>query len=159
MKHLLRIASLLIISLAFTACSDDDDEQQPQYLPVTTANLNGTWRMAEWNGTQDTDNWYFYITFDRSDETFVSYERMNSMKGEKRTGKFYLEQDEYTGTYTLSGTYDYGKGDWTHEYEVTQMTDKTMTLTATEDKNDVQKYVRVDEVPTDIQKGTRAIVH
>ncbi len=156
MKYIVRIAALCVAFFAFMACHDEESEPQPQYLPVTTANLNGTWQLTEWNGKQTTDTWYYYITFDRKEETFVSYERMNSMKGEKRTGSFAIEQPDTTTAYILSGSYDYGKGDWTHKYEVSQMTENSMTLTATDNKEDVQKFIRVDAVPADIQKGTRS---
>lgn len=155
MKQISKLITLVFLTICMAACSNNSEPQAP-VIP-TPATLNGTWSLTEWNGQTAQDNWYTYITFDRLTDTYVMYQRQNSMKSEKKTGKFTISHDEEANTYTLSGTYDYTFGGvWNHDYIITDMQANTMTLTAKDDAGDVQKYVRVESVPEDIVKGTRS---
>lgn len=157
MKVFNKLITLVLLTLCIVSCSDNNDEPQPSLTP-TPATLNGTWRLDNWNGQGEQDNWYVYITFDRLTDTYVMYQRQNSMKSEKKTGSFTITKDEETNTYVLSGTYDYTFGGvWTNDYVITELHDNTMTLTIKGDDSDVQKYVRVESVPEDILKGTRSL--
>ena len=54
----------------FVACNDDDDVKDA-ILEVNYKNLNGTWRLSEWNGKEMNDELYCYITFDRKEHTYI----------------------------------------------------------------------------------------
>ena len=54
----------------FVACNDDDDVKDA-ILEVNYKNLNGTWRLSEWNGKEMNDKLYCYITFDRKEHTYI----------------------------------------------------------------------------------------
>lgn len=157
MKIVSKLIGFVLLLLCITACQDDKEPEAP-VIP-SAATLNGTWRLADWNGQQEEDNWYVYITFDRLKDTYVMYQRVGSMVAEKKTGTFTIEKDADTNDYVLSGTYDYffNQGVWEHDYIITELTADAMTLTAKDDVSDVQKYVRVESVPEDIVKGTRSI--
>ena len=48
MKTLFRIMALFMLLFSFSACEDEDEPVSS--LEVNPANLNGTWRLEEWNG-------------------------------------------------------------------------------------------------------------
>lgn len=48
MKTLFRIMTLFLTLFCFAGC--DDDEEVLATLDVTAANLDGTWKLVEWNG-------------------------------------------------------------------------------------------------------------
>ena len=102
----------------FVACNDDDDVKDA-ILEVNYKNLNGTWRLSEWNGKEMNDELYCYITFDRKEHTYIMYQNLNSMYSRKLTGSFLIEEKE--DGFILSGTYDFGKGDWANKYIVTEI--------------------------------------
>ena len=76
MRILFRIIPLCILLLGFVAC-DDEDEAKVETLEVTSANLNGTWQLMEWNGEPLAEGTYCYITFIRRDKTFQMYGAQN----------------------------------------------------------------------------------
>ena len=158
MKTINKLIGLLLLLVCMAGCSDSEREESEQQLTPTPATINGTWRLAEWNGWQDSDDWYVYITFDRLEDTYVMYQRVNSMKSEKKTGSFTIEKDPETDSYILDGTYDYtlDDGAWENKYVIISLTDKVMVLTVKGDESDKQTFVRVESVPADIIKGTRA---
>lgn len=47
MKNIFNLIALFAFVLCFTSCDDDEKTDIPT-LPVTPANLNGTWQLAEW---------------------------------------------------------------------------------------------------------------
>lgn len=49
MKTLFRIMTIFLMLFCFAGC-DDDKEEVLSTLDVTAANLNGTWKLVEWNG-------------------------------------------------------------------------------------------------------------
>ena len=66
------------------------------------------------------------------------------------TGNFNIETDVEKGA-IIRGIYDYDEGYWSHEYEVNELTEDTMTWVATDDPNFVQKFVRVEAIPEHIK--------
>ena len=64
MKNVFNLIVLFAFVLCFTSCDDDERTDIPT-LPVTPANLNGTWQLAEWNGQSLAEGTYCYITFNR----------------------------------------------------------------------------------------------
>ena len=61
MKTLFRIMTLFLTLFCFAGC--DDDEEVLATLDVTAANLDGTWKLVEWNGAPLQEGSYCYITF------------------------------------------------------------------------------------------------
>ena len=61
---------------------------------------------------------YLYIEVDRREHRYTMWDNIDSMYATDTTGTFAITEEE-DGTYTLSGTYDYGVGDWSSDYRVT----------------------------------------
>ncbi len=150
-----KIATLLMAlsMVLFTACDNEIDTTVPA-LEVKPYNLEGTWRLAEWNGAPLAEGTYVYIVIDR-DLTFDMYQNTNSMYAELLTGTYKLEEDWRVG-FVISGTYDYGLGAWNHEYVISDLYRESMTWTAKDDAGEVQKFVRIDDVPEDIVESVRS---
>ena len=153
---------LLAVALAFAACDNSDDPVQEISLPVTYANIAGTWRLEQWNGTATNQDRYCYLVIERrpDDETGLRvlkmYTNIDSDKAHLVTSTYELTEDEKSGATIISGLYDYGAGFWTNSY-IVNLTNDQMTWTVTDDAHDVSVYVRCNEVPEDIQNGTRAL--
>ena len=155
MKNIFNLIALFAFVLCFTSCDDDEKTDIPT-LPVTPANLNGTWQLAEWNGQSLAEGTYCYITFNRKEQTFEIYQKFDSMYARYITGDFSIEKDPYLG-YVISGEYDFGNGEWNNDYIVTDLLEAgSMIWTAKDDAGDVSKYVRCDEVPSKIVEEARA---
>lgn len=153
MKTLFKIMALFMLLFNFAACGDDDEEVQIQQLPVNYANLDGTWKLTEWNGQALPEGNYVYISFTRRDHTFKIYQKMDSMYARLITGTFTIEEDEYLG-YVINGEYDYDNGDWNNKYIVVLLENGTMTWTVKDDEEDVSRYERCDAIPDEILKET-----
>lgn len=151
MKTITRITLLIALVCSFAACSDDDNTAAPTTLDVTPANIAGTWMLAEWNGNPIADGTYCYIKFNRKDRSFAMYQNFDSMYPRCITGLFSIEHDEDNG-YTISGTYDYGMGEWNRSYVVTELyATGSMVWTACDNPDDVCKYVRCDTLPDGLE--------
>lgn len=155
MKNLFKLMFLSAFLLCFTACSDEEDTTEKS-LAVTPANLNGVWQLATWNnGEALPEGTYCYVVFNRREQTFEMYQKFDSMYARYITGSFKIENDPYLG-YVISGEYDYGNGEWNHEYIVTDLLSSgSMVWTAADDAGDVSKYVRCDEVPDEIVEESK----
>ena len=148
-----KIANLLmILSVALFAACDDPIETTEPTLKVTPYNLDGTWQLAEWNGAPLAEGSYVYLVLDRKSK-FEMYQNTGSMYPMLYTGTYALEEDWRVGD-IISGVYDYEQGKW-NEYVITDLYKESMTWTAKDDATDVQKFVRVGEVPGDIVEAVR----
>lgn len=155
MKNILKIMALLAVVLCFTSCDDDEKTDNPS-LPVTVANLNGTWQLSEWNGEPVAEGTYCYITFNRREQTFEIYQKFDSMYARYITGYFRLEKDPYLG-YVISGEYDFDRGSWNSDYIITDLLPAgSMIWTAKDDDTDVSKYVRCDGIPSSIKEEAKS---
>ena len=83
MKTLFRIMTLFLTIFCFAGC--DDDEEVLATLDVTAANLDGTWKLVEWNGAPLQEGSYCYITFSRKDKTYKMYDKFSSMYSNLKT--------------------------------------------------------------------------
>ncbi len=157
MNKFLYLFILPFLVVGFSACSDDDTETSPVVLPVTPANLDGTWMLASWQGAPLADGTYCYVVFHRGERTFEMYQKFDSMYPRYITGSFTTKQDPRLG-YVISGVYDFGRGDWAHRYIVTDLLESgVMTWTAEDRTDDVSLYVRCPEgVPADVVEASRA---
>ncbi len=147
MKNLLKIVPMLLMATCFIGCSDDEDKIVIPTIEVNYVTLHGNWMLQEWNGAELSEGIYMYITFDRSEKSFVIYQNFDSMYGRKITGTFELEKDYYKG-HVITGEYDFEKGDWNNEYIITDMLESGSMVWST--NNDVSKYVRCDSIPSNI---------
>lgn len=155
MKNIFKLMVLFALLFCGSSCSDDE-ELTVARLEVTTANLNGVWQLAEWNGQPLAEDTYCYIKFNRKDQTFEMYQKFDSMYARYITGSFSIRKDPYLGA-VIAGVYYYGNGDWNNEYIVTDLLESgSMVWTATEDKGDINKYVRCDRIPDEIIEEVKA---
>ena len=145
---------MFFIPFTFASC-EEDEEVKPEALEVTPANLNGTWKLVERNGKPLPEKTYCYITFIRRDKTFMIYDNFDSMYASLKTGKFEIEHDEWMG-YIVSGSYDFGNGEWNNSYIVTDLLETgSMIWTVKDDSSDVQRFERCDRVPQEIEDEAR----
>ena len=77
MKPLFRIMTLFLTLFCFAGC--DDDEEVLSTLNVTAANLDGTWKLVEWNGAPLQAGSYCYITFNRKNKTYKMYDKFDTI--------------------------------------------------------------------------------
>lgn len=121
-----------------------NDLSQPS-VAVTYSLIDGAWQMVEWQGKPLAEGLYLYVEFDRTEQHFEMWENIGSMYARNTTGSFRIEHDEYD-RYILSGTYDYGVGDWNDEYEVTATSENEMIWRSTTTQ-EVSIYHRIEAIP------------
>lgn len=143
MKRFFKLAALVAV-LVCGACDDDKEYVEP-VLPVTPYNIDGTWRLSEWNGAAPQEGCYIYIEFVRQDMRFTMYQNVDSHYARKRTGRYSITDED-----VIWGVYDYGVGDWERRYKVTGLTADRMTWTVTDDPDDISVYTRCESIPEDI---------
>lgn len=150
MKTLFKILVVMISLVGFTSCSDDDVEFIEPALEVNYANIEGVWKLAEWNGEPLTENVYLYVVFNRRDRRYEQYQKFDSMYARYITGSYLIDDKEDIGS-IISGRYDYGMGNWNNSYVITNLYESgSMIWTAENDEDDVTKYIRCDKVPEDV---------
>ena len=150
-NSIVKVLMLLVISLMTVSCSDD--EIPVQTLEVIPVNLHGTWKLQELNGTELPEGFYVYIDFNRKG-SFKLYQNNDSMYPRCITGSFTIEEDERIGS-VISGVYDFEQGAWNNEYIVTDLLESGSMVWTAKDGDEVSKYVRVDEIPSDILESTK----
>ena len=149
MKNFFKLMLLLLLVLPFQACSDDDGPSVTK-LEVTSNNLAGIWKLHSWSGVAG-EQPVVYIEFIRKHNKFRIYQTYNSMLPEVKTGTFEIDSSDYYKGDVLKGKYDNGMGEWNNTYIVTALYETTLELKAdTKEFSEVQTYVRVSELPTDI---------
>ena len=75
------------------------------------------------------------------------WDNLNSMYATDTSGTFTITPEE-DGTYTLSGTYDYGVGDWNNEYRVTLSEGGNRMIWWTKrEPCEVMEFHRIEEIP------------
>lgn len=153
MRNLYKLMFCVMLAATVAACNSDNDDQEPQYLEATYANVSGTWKLSTWNGQAQTDSPYVYINLDRKEHKFDIFQNLESDKSKHVTGTYVISVDE-NDRYLVKGTYDFSSGWWKHDYEITKVTATEMTWTAT-DQDDVSIYTRVASIPENILNGTR----
>ncbi len=119
-------------------------------MAVTYSSLDGAWQATIIDGRELADDTFCYVEFDRSERRFELYDNFATMYTRHTSGSFAITIDEYD-RYILSGTYDYGVGDWSTEYIVEMnSTGDTMVWQsiATDEKT---TYRRVEAIPEDMK--------
>lgn len=139
MKKFVKFAMVMVVAAVVAACTKPDNNGLV-FLDVTPNNISGVWRMESYdNGVKLPEGCYYYIVFDRADRTFVTYDNLGSMEAYKNSGRYDIVTD---GAAVIRGIYDYGRGDWEHEYYVRNLTSDSMVWVATDDESVKQVYVR-----------------
>lgn len=139
MKKIVKFAMVMVVAAVVAACTKPDNNGLV-FLDVTPNNISGVWRMDSYdNGVKLPEGCYYYIVFDRTERTFVTYDNLGSMEAYKNSGRYDIVTD---GAAVIRGIYDYGRGDWEHEYYVRNLTSDSMVWVATDDESVKQVYVR-----------------
>lgn len=119
MKLINRLFATLIFvaTLTMAGCEKPAPIPTEKPIPVTYAALDGCWQLTMWQGASIAEDTYLYIEFDRATHTYAMWDNIDSMYAVENTGSFTITTEE-DGRYTLSGYYDYGKGDWSSDYYI-----------------------------------------
>ncbi len=156
MKHLLKYLSIALLSFVFLSCDKEPvkDLSEPT-LAVTPTNINGAWRLTEWNSAELPDGRYFYIEFIRRGMLYKSYENTSSAEVHKETGEYNILTDESLGGSVILGRFDNFMGqEWNHRYIVTGLTATRMVWTATDNPEDISVFERIEAIPSEITGET-----
>lgn len=149
MKKIVKFAVMLSVLFGAMACADKDNIGN-EYLDVTFNNISGDWKMESYEGGITLpEGGYYYITFNRKDRRFVSYDNTDSMGAVTLTGRYDIITNEAAIIY---GMYDH-KGDWEQRYYVRNLTKERMEWVAVDDESIVRVYVRT-ELPEWLPKVT-----
>ena len=153
MRKIVKLVMAVAAVIVAVGCSKSETTSGSGYLDVTANNIKGTWCMESFdNGATLAEGSYYYITFNRADRTFVSYDNLESMGLRKRSGRFDIVTD---GAALIYGDYDFGGlglSDWEHRYYVRNLTTDRMEWVATKDESIVTVFVRAELpewIPTD----------
>lgn len=150
MKVLFRMITFFLFAFTFVCCSNEEEVMVPE-LEVNYTNLNGAWKLSEWNGQVLPEEVFCYIEFNRKEHSFVIYQKFDSMYARCITGEFLLEEDDEWGD-VISGTYDYGLGEWNNSYVITDLLPSgSMIWTVKGDDTDVCRYERCNKIPEDVK--------
>ncbi len=141
---------LMLFSVAFVACSEDEEEYVEPQLEVTLHNVSGEWKLQSWaNGQPLAEGSYLYLELVRKDATFAIYDNLGSFQTVVTKGRFVIETDPELGA-VIRGEYEAGGGDWNHRYIIRSLTAREMVWMATDDPRDVSVYVR-EEIPAELK--------
>ena len=141
MKKIVKFAMVIVAMVAAFGCTEPDNNGT-LFLDVTPNNIKGVWRLESYdNGVKLAEGSYYYIVFDRSERTFVTYDNLASMEMVKTSGRYDIMTD---GAAVIRGMYDFGRGDWEHSYYVRNLTTDSMWWVATDDETITQVYVRAE---------------
>ena len=142
------VAALTVVATLLAAgCEKPAPLPNEKSMAVTYATLDGSWQLTMWQGTPMAEDTYLSIEFDRREHRYTMWDNIDSMYATDTTGTFAITEEE-DGTYTLSGTYDYGVGDWSSEYQVILWNKgKNMKWKSRNGSHQVMDFVRVDEIP------------
>ena len=142
------VATLFVVAtLLIAGCEKPAPLPTEEVTPVTYMAIDGCWQLEMWQGRPIAEDTYLYIEFDRKERRYTIWDNIDSMYATDTTGTFTITEEE-DGTYTLSGTYDYGVGDWSCDYQVILWNKgKSMKWRSRNGSHQVMDFVRVDEIP------------
>ena len=141
--RLLLSVTLMLVAITTTSCEKPAPLPSDERVAVTYYNIDGCWELYMFHGAPLQEDTYLYIEFSRSDHRYQMWDNLNSMYGISTTGTFYITEEE-DGTYTLSGNYDHGAGDWSSSYKVEMSSTDNMTWRSTET---ILDFRRIDSIP------------
>ena len=148
MRQINRLLATLLIAAATLIAGCEKPTSQPTKKPmaVTYAALNGCWKLTKWQGEAMAEDTFLYIEFDRTQRRYTMWDNIDSMYATDTTGTYAISEEE-DGTYTLTGTYDYGLGDWSEQYNVVLYDEGNTMLWRARGAAQTMEYVRVAERP------------
>ena len=141
--RLLLSVTLMLVAITTTSCEKPAPLPSDERVAVTYYNIDGCWELYMFHGAPLQEDTYLYIEFSRSDHRYQMWDNLNSMYRISTTGTFYITEEE-DGTYTLSGNYDHGAGDWSSNYKVEMSSTENMTWRSTET---ILDFRRIDSIP------------
>lgn len=147
MRLLQRIVATLIVVATIAGCEKPAPLPTEEKIAVTYAALDGCWQLSMWQGAPMAEDTYLYIEFDRREHRYTMWDNIDSMYATDTTGTFAITEEE-DGTYTLSGTYDYGVGDWSSDYRVTLSNKgERMQWISRSGSFQTMDFVRIEAIP------------
>ena len=147
MRLLQRLVATLIVVATIAGCEKPAPLPTEEKIAVTYAALDGCWQLSMWQGAPMAENTYLYIEFDRREHRYTIWDNIDSMYATDTTGTFAITEEE-DGTYTLSGTYDYGVGDWSSDYHVTLSNEgERMQWISRSGSFQAMDFVRIEAIP------------
>ena len=147
MRLLQRLVATLIVVATIAGCEKPAPLPTEEKIAVTYAALDGCWQLSMWQGAPMAEDTYLYIEFDRREHRYTMWDNIDSMYATDTTGTFAITEEE-DGTYTLSGTYDYGVGDWSSDYRV-ELTNEgeRMQWISRSGSFQTMDFVRIEAIP------------
>ena len=147
MRLLQRLVATLIVVATIAGCEKPAPLPTEEKIAVTYAALDGCWQLSMWQGAPMAEDTYLYIEFDRREHRYTMWDNIDSMYATDTTGTFAITEEE-DGTYTLSGTYDYGVGDWSSDYRV-ELTNEgeRMQWISRSGSFQAMDFVRIEAIP------------
>jgi hypothetical protein len=140
------VAALAVVAATLMAgCEKPAPIPTEEHIPVTYDEIYDCWQMTMWQGKPIAEDTYLYIEFNGDTRTYVMWDNINSMYAVKSTGTFTITEED--GRYTLSGTYDYGKGDWSQEYYVELLNKSNILQWRAKGANEVFDFQRIGDIP------------
>ncbi|MBR4387916.1 MAG: hypothetical protein IKT00_01910 [Prevotella sp.] len=100
--HLMTIMMVAMLSVGFTSCGSDDDEENSSYSIVGLWEETAYWKDGQWKSSSVLN----YVFDFKKDNTYILYLDARNYK----EGKTYQ-----TGTYTFDGNYIALDGDFKHK--------------------------------------------
>ena len=147
MRLLQRLVATLIVVATIAGCEKPAPLPTEEKIAVTYAALDGCWQLSMWQGAPMAEDTYLYIEFDRREHRYTILDNIDSMYATDTTGTFAITEEE-DGTYTLSGTYDYGVGDWSSDYRVTLSNKgERMQWISRSGSFQTMDFVRIEAIP------------
>ena len=137
-------AFVAIATLAIAGCEKPAPLPNDVTIAVTYSAIDGCWQLTKWQGKPLANDTYLYVEFDRSEHRYTMWDNINSMYGIDTTGTFSITEQE-DGSYTLSGTYDYGVGDWSNDYTISLHDEGNTMLWLAPEVN--MEFERIAEIP------------
>ena len=149
MRLFYRLLAIALIATTTFAVSCEKPAPLPteERIAVTYSALDGCWQLEMWQGRPIAEETYLYIDFDRREHHYTMWDNIDSMYATDTTGTFNITEEE-DGTYTLSGTYDYGMGDWSCDYQVILWNKgERMQWISRDGSFQAMDFVRIEAIP------------
>ena len=137
---------LMATTLSLSSCEKPAPLPTEERIAVTYAALDGSWQLTMWQGAELAEETYLYIIFDRKEHRYTMWDNIDSMYATDTTGSFSISEEE-DGSYTLTGTYDYGMGEWSYAYMVTLDEGGNRMVWRARGASEVMVFKRVAEIP------------
>jgi hypothetical protein len=137
--------TLLIFSFAASSCQKPAPLPQQQTIAINYDLIAGCWQLSHWQDAELAEGTHLYIDLD-IEQRYTMWDNIDSMYATDTTGTFTITEEE-DGTYTLSGTYDYGVGDWSNDYRVVLTHEGEHMQWRARSSNQIMDFVRVEAMP------------